>query len=170
MPGAKECSKPETNDASVDAAVMTPDAPVGPSLCDQGCTNGSCVDGVCVIDCTTAFSCANDVVCPPNLPCRVVCGDHACAHKVNCGLSTSCQVQCNGDTSCQDEIICNTNRCDVDCIGASSCKRRTKCSNACACDVTCTGTGSCTEVSECPASTCKLGNGCSSLLTGCDSC
>lgn len=140
------------------------------NLCPQGCTNGTCDNGVCVIDCGTPYSCQNDVLCPPNVPCRVVCGDHACAHKVICGLATSCEVQCTGDYSCADEIQCNTNRCDVDCAGTSSCKRRTRCANACACDVSCTGAGSCVEASECPALTCKLGNGCSALLAGCDDC
>jgi hypothetical protein len=171
MPEVKECPKEgagEDRDAMIDAAVSTmPDAL---SLCEQGCPNGTCVDGVCVIDCSAPGACPNDVVCPANLPCRVVCGQGSCGHKVNCSLSTSCEVQCNGDNSCADEIICGVNRCDVDCIGASSCKRRTKCSMACACDVSCIGTGSCVEASECPASTCKLGNGCTSLLAGCNDC
>jgi hypothetical protein len=36
--------------------------------------------------------------------------------------------------------------------------------------VSCTGTGSCAEPSECPEATCRIGNGCTSLLAGCDSC
>jgi hypothetical protein len=174
MPDAKQCTKEGENDANlaVDAApTPTPDAPVSNAQCLQACTNGTCVEGVCVIDCSATSACnTTDVWCPAGVPCRVVCGASACTHKVQCGLSTSCAVQCNGDLSCQDEIICNTNRCDVDCIGAGSCKRRTKCSTSCACDVTCTGTNTCLEVAECPASTCRLGNGCTSTLTGCDSC
>jgi hypothetical protein len=169
MPDGADCSQAGDN-VTVDGAVTTSDAPNGPSLCEQGCTNGTCVDGVCVLDCSVPYSCPNDITCPAGLPCRVVCGEQACGHKVLCGLSTSCEVQCNGDYSCKDEIICNTNRCDVDCIGVGSCKRRTKCSNACACDVSCIGASSCPEVSECPASTCRLGNGCTSLVSGCDSC
>lgn len=156
------------NDATIDAAATS--SPDAPSPCEQGCNSGTCVDGVCVIDCSAPGACPNDVTCPANLPCRVVCGDGSCGHKINCGMSTSCQVQCNGDSSCQDEIQCNANRCDVDCIGPNSCKRRTKCNSSCACDVSCIGTGSCMEASECPAASCKLGNGCSSLLTGCDRC
>jgi hypothetical protein len=170
MAGAAECSNvdgemPDGNTAN--DASTNPDAL---SLCQLGCSNGTCVAGVCVIDCSATGSCPNDVICPANLPCRVVCGDQACGHKVNCGMSTSCHVQCMGTSSCQDEIQCNANRCDVDCTGPSSCKRRTKCANACACDVSCTGTGSCAEPSECPESTCRIGNGCTSLLAGCDSC
>jgi hypothetical protein len=171
MPDVKECKTGnDGSDITVVDAALNADAP-DQSRCQQNCTKGSCVDGVCVIDCSATGSCdETDVVCPASVPCRVVCGAMSCTHKVNCGLSTSCEVQCNGDFSCQDEIICNANRCDVDCIGTSSCKRRVKCSNACACDVTCTGASSCVESSECPESTCRLGNGCTSLLTGCDSC
>jgi hypothetical protein len=172
MPDITSCPKGGGDTGgTLDAATTTGDAPdPATMLCQQGCTNGSCVAGVCVIDCSATMSCQNDVVCPANLPCRVICGERACAHKVNCTQATSCQVQCNGDSSCQDEIQCGSNRCDVDCIGASSCKRRTKCANACACDVTCLGAGSCAEASECPESSCKLGNGCSSLLAGCNDC
>jgi hypothetical protein len=170
MPNVEECPKGGAsgdNDFALDAATLTTDAS---TLCQEGCTNGTCVDGVCTIDCAAPYSCPNDITCPPNLPCRVLCGEHSCGHKVLCGLSSSCEVQCTGDYSCADEIICNANRCDVDCTGVSSCKRRTKCSGSCACDVSCLGAGSCVEVSECPDSTCKLGNGCSSQLTGCSNC
>jgi hypothetical protein len=173
MPGTEECAEGGSdNNVAIDAPNMVgPDAPAGPTACDQGCTNGTCVAGVCVIDCSAPYSCiTNDVLCTPGLPCRVVCGDHSCSHKIVCGTATSCEVQCNGDFSCQDEIQCNTNRCDVDCIGVSSCRRRTRCANACACDASCTGASTCPEISECPASSCRLGNGCTSILTGCDSC
>jgi hypothetical protein len=170
MPDAKECSKDESN-VTVDAASGDgADAPMQPSLCELGCTKGSCIDGVCVIDCSAPDSCTNDITCPANLPCRVVCGTRACQGKIFCSLATTCQVQCNGDYACKDEIHCNSNRCDVDCIGASSCEKRTRCANACACDVSCIGSNSCREVSECPESACRIGNGCTSLLTGCDSC
>ena len=154
------------NQATPDASAATGDA----SLCPLGCSNGTCVDGVCVIDCSATMACQSEVACPANLPCRIVCGDRACAKKINCGMATSCEVQCTGEASCQDEITCNANRCDIDCTGASSCKRRTKCNGACACDVTCTGIGSCAEPADCPGSTCQLGNGCSSLLAGCNKC
>ncbi len=172
MPGIAECPKPDhgDNDSTVDAAVTSPDAPASTSLCEQGCTNGSCADGVCVIDCGAPYACANDVMCPPNVPCRVVCGEHACAKKINCGMASSCEVQCAGDFACGDEIQCNATRCEVACTGASSCERRTRCGKACACDVTCSGIGSCAEPAECPAQSCKLGNGCSSQLGGCDHC
>ena len=172
MPGVKDCPKggdvEQGGSDTVDAASATQDAP---DLCPQGCTKGTCQNGVCVIDCGTPYSCTeSDVQCPANIPCRVVCGDHACAKHVACGLASSCEVQCTGDYSCGDVIQCNDNRCSVTCSGLSSCKRHTDCSHSCACDVTCSGTGSCVEVSACPASTCKLGNGCSSLLAGCDRC
>lgn len=173
MPDIKDCpegdhEEPGSNGAMADATgVPSPDAP---SLCEQGCSNGTCVNGVCVIDCSTPYTCPNDITCPANLPCRVVCGEHSCGHKVICGLATTCEVQCTGDYACADEIQCNTNRCTVTCSGIGACKRRTKCANACACDVSCSGAGSCLEISECPAMTCRIGNGCTSLLAGCNDC
>jgi hypothetical protein len=167
MPEAKEC--PKGGAVGIDAATASgSDAPQ--TLCSQGCSNGSCVDGVCVIDCSAPNACQNDINCPANLPCRVVCGDNACAKPIKCGSSTSCEVQCIGDHACGDEIQCNSQRCDVDCSGPSSCERRTRCLGSCACDVSCSGGGSCPEPSECPASACKLGNGCTSLAAGCDDC
>ncbi len=172
MPEITKCPKADHDEteSNPDAAAVAPDAPPSPTVCEQGCTNGSCEDGVCVIDCSTAYACSSDVTCPANLPCRVVCGDHACAKKVNCGMATSCDVQCTGDDACADDIQCNMGRCKIDCAGESSCKKKLKCDHACACDVTCSGLGSCAEPAACPAPSCKLGNGCSSLLAGCDRC
>ncbi|HEX5060831.1 MAG TPA: hypothetical protein VFV99_15795 [Kofleriaceae bacterium] len=176
MPDVKKCGERTSDqDASMegsstsDASQSSPDASLS---CQQACTNGTCQNGVCVIDCSIALSCTmTDIKCPPNVPCRVECGYHACSRKVLCGMSTSCEVDCIGEQSCGDDIECNTNRCEIYCIGTSSCAHRVRCSNACACDVTCSGAGSCAQPSECPATTCRIGNGCSSTLAaGCDGC
>lgn len=171
MPDVAACPKPDHGggQSHADAARAVADAPVSPP-CEQGCPGGTCEDGVCVIDCSSPHACADDVTCPPNLPCRVYCGDHACSKKVSCGMATTCEVLCLGDSACAAEIQCNESRCKVDCAGASSCKRRTKCGHACACDVTCGGLGACAEPAECPEASCGLGNGCNSLLPGCDRC
>ena len=142
-----------------------------PSLCELGCP-GSCEGDVCVIDCSAGGSCdTSDVVCPANLPCRVICGPNACTEKVICTLSTSCDIQCIGNNSCRDEIQCGAGPCDVACSGDNACAKRIKCKNACSCDVTCSGTGSCAETPECPGDmACRLGLGCTSQLAGCDDC
>lgn len=163
----------EGNPVVVDGAVNnngSPDASNANALCQQGCSKGTCIDGVCVIDCSADGSCPNDVACPANLPCRVICGDSSCAKKINCTMATSCDIRCQGQNACGDEIQCSAGECDVACTGAGSCKRRTKCAGSCACDVTCSGPMSCMEASECPAMTCRIGNGCSSLLAGCNDC
>jgi hypothetical protein len=178
MPGASACSTSSGGDgdsdddasgATADAAIVsTPDGAT--ATCQLGCPNGTCIDGVCVIDCQPLNACANDVKCPPNVPCRVLCGEHACKKKVICEMATSCEVQCGGTEACADDILCGSGRCTVSCSGIGSCAKYTKCKDACACDVRCTGPGACGSPSECPDATCKLGNGCSSLLPGCASC
>ena len=158
-------------DGGVDAAPPADADDSAQRLCAQGCTRGTCdAAGVCVIDCSGQGQCTNDVVCPANLPCRVLCGAMSCTSKIQCGAAASCDVQCSGDFACKDEIICPDGECTVMCSGPNSCEKRTKCGDSCACDVSCIGTLSCKEASECPESACRVGNGCSSIPTGCDTC
>jgi hypothetical protein len=156
----------------VDADGASPDAGGAVALCEQGCANGTCdALGVCVLDCSVSGSCTDDVKCPANLPCRVVCGDHACKKKIQCGMATSCDVQCIGASSCADVVQCGIGACDVRCIGEESCAKHADCGMSCACDVTCSGIGACHDPSMCPhGSSCVLGRGCSSALTGCNTC
>lgn len=132
-------------------------------VCTQGCSDGTCIGGVCTIDCSSTGSCQNDIKCPANLPCHVICGDTACGNKIDCTMAASCTVDCVGANACDDEVQCPSNRtCDVTCSGAGACKKRVKCSSSCACNITCSGLGSCIEASECPDSDCRVGNGCTS--------
>ena len=169
------CAAPETSCMGVapDSSMATSDggADARP-LCELGCPNGTCVEGVCVIDCSAPGSCVlSDITCPPNVPCRITCGDLSCTKKVHCGLASACEVQCNGTNACADEVVCGKAPCDITCAGDGSCKKRVKCKEACSCDVECTGTGACAETPECPLmDACKLGRGCSSELAGCDRC
>lgn len=158
------------NDAARDGSV---DASSAAGLCQLGCTNGTCdAQGVCVIDCSADGACSTgDVVCPTNLPCRVMCGDHACTHKVQCAMATSCDVRCTGTSSCGDVIQCGHGPCSATCSGDSSCTRHTECGMACSCDVACTGSDACGELSKCPMGpSCVLGRGCASALPGCEVC
>jgi len=155
----------QPSDAAIDA---TPDA--DNSACAAVCTNGTCVGGVCTIDCSGIDTCANDVFCPAGVPCHVVCGDKSCDHHVDCTQSTACTVECTGATSCLDEVRCGTGPCDVTCSGYRSCAHRAVCPFACSCDVTCTGTEACHDPALCPGSACIAGDGCTSAPSGCDQC
>ena len=175
--GTQVCLEGYCADANVsrcdegEAVILDASMNDAPDLCNQGCSNGTCVAGVCTIDCSASGSCPNDVICPANIPCHVICGDSACGHKVNCTMAASCEVDCVGDNACGDEIQCPSDRsCDVTCSGESSCLKRVKCASSCACDVTCSGSDSCAEVSECPSDLCDVGNGCSSQPATCDAC
>lgn len=155
-----------------DGAMVNADAVPDADLCTAGCSAGTCIAGVCTIDCSAPDACPNEVVCPANLPCHVVCGgERACHSKVKCQLATSCQVTCSGFDSCDDEISCGTGPCTITCSGGLSCEKRLRCKDACSCDASCIGLGSCGEAPECPlGDTCRLGNGCTSTFPGCSSC
>jgi len=137
------------------------------TACSAACTTGTCDHGVCVIDCSAANACPTDVLCPGNVPCRVVCGDHACAHHVDCRMSPVCTIDCVGTGSCADELRCGTGRCTVTCSGDGACKR-VRCADACACAATCSGPNSCIDAAECPQD-CKSGEGCTAAAA-CDQC
>lgn len=150
-----------------DAAVTRPDA--DQSACLAACSDGDCVDGVCVFTCG-AGQCSATIDCPDGIPCRVDClGDGSCAGGVDCHDATSCEVNCDGDDSCANQIKCHTEMCVVACRGARACGNETRCKDACSCDVVCEGPGSCAGGSECPM-LCTIGAGCSSSLPGCDDC
>src|SRR5262245_19208695 len=70
------------------------------TACRAACTAGTCDHGVCVIDCSADSACPNDVVCPGTVPCRVVCGDSACAHHIECRTPRECEIDCIGTGSC----------------------------------------------------------------------
>jgi hypothetical protein len=166
---AGQCgSSAEISDARATPIDTRIDA-VSNTACLAACTNGTCEAGVCVIDCSTSYTCLADVICPGSVPCHVVCGDHSCQHHVECRMAATCEIECLGVGSCADELRCGTNRCSVTCSGAGSCKR-VRCANACACEATCSGSNACIDVSECPqAGACKLGEGCTSNGS-CDTC
>jgi hypothetical protein len=168
------CAGPAASCAGVlpDGQSQADGMPDAQSLCEQGCPNGTCVGGVCVIDCAGPDACAQEVMCPPNVPCKVVCGDRSCDRLVVCGAASSCVVECKGVDACAEEVRCGMAPCDVTCSGAGSCKKKVKCKESCRCDVTCSGLGACAEPMECPLmmDTCRLGKGCSSELAGCDRC
>lgn len=157
--------------AATDAAETIEPPPDALDICVQGCSKGTCINGVCTIDCSAPGSCLTDVTCPINLPCHVICGDGSCTHHVNCSMALACTVDCTGDHACGDQIQCSSHPCDVTCSGAGSCKRKVTCQSSCSCDVTCSGVGSCAEISDCPLSNeCRVGNGCTSQLAGCNTC
>jgi len=145
------------------AAADAQSAPIdADSACLTACTNGTCQRGVCVIDCSVSGSCLTDVLCPAGVPCRVVCGDHACQHRVDCRMASLCVIECSGIGSCADEVRCGTQHCWISCSGSGSCKH-IRCGDACACDATCSGANACIEASECPqGGACRLGEGCTS--------
>jgi hypothetical protein len=162
---------PDPNPTDPDAASVQNPPPDAIDICEQGCSKGTCINGVCTIDCSAPGSCLTDVICPINLPCHVICGDGSCTHHVNCGMSLACTVECTGDNACGDQIQCSTYPCNVTCTGAGACKRKIACPMSCSCDVTCSGIGSCAEISDCPLDTqCRVGNGCTSQVGGCNTC
>jgi hypothetical protein len=160
-------AEPDAPTPDADVPDPSPDAATG---CKDVCAAGTCVDGVCTIDCSAEDTCANDVICPTGVPCRVICGDSSCDKHVDCTRSTSCTVECEGNLSCQDEIRCGNGPCDVSCNGYRSCAHRVKCAESCRCDVDCLGIEACHDPAECPADACDFGFGCTTETPGCDQC
>lgn len=154
--------------AVVDAAAQPPDGAVPASLCAATCP-GACDGETCVLDCSAAGSCGDDIQCPEDLACRVVCGDNACGGRILCQKAASCSVQCSGASSCAGDVRCGDGACTVACTGFLSCGRRVQCPDACACDVACSGVFSCHDKAVCPRE-CDDGRGCTSARATCQQC
>lgn len=172
-PNVSRCDdgQPVVVDARMAATDVATPVDAMPGCTSQNCANGTCIGGVCTIDCSAADSCEIGVTCPADLPCRVICGDASCSEKINCTMASSCKVDCVGTQSCLEEIQCPADRaCDVTCSGEGSCGKKVKCGDSCACNITCTGLNSCAETPECPASLCRVANACTSQVAGCNTC
>ena len=169
----------------VDANAGGADAPVTPFYdasppdafnCPTACTGGCDVDFTCLIDCSADASCAEPIVCPPNLACEVTCtGVGSCLTSIDCTMATDCEITCMADGSCSGAVSCAANEeCDVSCAGANSCALGVSCADACSCDAQCLGTDSCAAASLCPPAPqdrCETGNGCNTTgHTKCDEC
>ena len=127
-------------DASFDTAFDTAfDEDAGP--CPTGCD--SCEAGGCIIN----GSAGEEVVCPDDIPCVVVCmNDDACT-SVTCG-NGPCVVSCIGMGSCGGGVDCSPSRdCDVTCLGAGSCGQGT--CNGGECAFECEGVGTCAGEMRC---------------------
>lgn len=140
-----------------------------PFVCPAECT--SCIDDLCVINCTTAGACPELVVCPAGVRCKVECGDSACGAGIDCSAAQSCRIECPANQACAGPITCSPGFCRIECDGADSCTGGLDCSSSCACDTFCTGTGSCTTPPTCPnPDRCVNGIDCTSVMGQCNSC
>lgn len=103
----------------------TIDSPINPPSCQSVCpmNGGTCVNGVCVIDCGFGPNgCPTKVVCPKGVPCKVLCGGtSSCGQGVDCTQASSCEISCGGISSCGGKVSCAGTTCSVNCSGISSC-------------------------------------------------
>ena len=97
----------------------------------------------CCFACGALGSCAARVVCPAGVPCKVTCGQSACAGGIDCTKASACDLGCVGYGSCNGAIGCAGSRCDVRCAGQSSCASTVTCDAGERCDVDCSAYGSC---------------------------
>jgi len=143
------------------------DAFLCPKVCDE------CIAGVCVFVCRRPNDCANRIVCPPGVPCRIHCdGKDSCGGGVDCTAATGCDVECVAPGACQGSIACGNGRCRIACTLNGTCTGGVDCQRACACDVTCSGTGACDPEASCPdrGTACDSGGGCVSAPDDCATC
>jgi hypothetical protein len=170
-------------------AALPDGPPTCPAACSGGCPGGTCVvtgtagpvacpNGVdCEVDCLDEGACPKSVTCGTG-NCLVRCGgtgkNNQCGNAINCGAAASCKIECLGSGSCSAKITCGAGPCEVVCGAAGTqgqCSNIVDCAQSCACDVSCLGIGSCGSQVLCPAG-CDVitGKGCSSSLSGCQSC
>lgn len=139
-------------DAGADAGPPTPDAgppDAGPPLeCDTTTcpAPGVCNGNICVLDCTSGACPA--VVCPPGLPCEVIC-DATCT-SIDCSAARSCDIDCDGTNYCQGEITCSGESCTLTC-GRDACDGPVTCT-ADTCNLGCTAVGACVGGVSCDTS------------------
>jgi hypothetical protein len=143
---------PNAPDADPNAPDADPNAPDGAPAdafqCPLACSSCN-EDNVCIMACAADDSCAEQVVCPPGVSCKVECeGDNSCAAGVDCTDATSCRIECNGAGACAERLLCGAGQCIVECPGDGSCAAGTDCSDSCSCQTTCAPTA-CDAPSEC---------------------
>ncbi|HEY3806883.1 MAG TPA: hypothetical protein VGL61_29975 [Kofleriaceae bacterium] len=128
--------------------------------------NFTCPSGLaCQLTCSTSNGCTN-VTCASGSTCTIACTAGDACHSITCN-GTSCQITCTAANACHS-IGCgggDNGSCDVMCDGTDACNS-VSCDSACACDVSCPD--GCGNVS-CPSG-CDQGSGCSSSISGCNSC
>jgi hypothetical protein len=151
--------------ATPDAGNSAPDA----SSCPAGCTR--CEDDTCVVECIEDDSCGDPVVCPPGLPCLVVCeGIGSCAAGIDCSAAASCDLRCTSREACNGEIRCGEGRCSVTCSARDTCAGGVDCTDSCACETSCDGVQACALAPECPFPGCFDGDDCAADGLVCDFC
>lgn len=119
-----------------DAGIVEPVPEAGPDgaplKCEDVCASkgGRCdTNGVCEIDCRGPSKCSgNATLCPPGVPCRIVCddgkrGQPACKNLMCPSGTPSCEFVCSGGEGCDGAITCEaTSKCVVRCTAANACK------------------------------------------------
>jgi hypothetical protein len=143
--GAVADADPDQPDADPNQPDAGPDAAF---VCPGACSSCN-AENVCIMACPTLGACADQVVCPPGVACKVECeGDNSCAAGVDCTDAASCRIECNGAGSCAQRLLCGQGQCIVECPGTDSCTAGTDCSASCAC------------VTNCAASACDAPSAC----------
>jgi hypothetical protein len=91
--------------------------PPGGGECPQACT--SCNGDTCVIECIDGGCDSQDIVCPEELACLVICeGVDSCdSGTITCPPTYACEIQCGGgNDACGDQQIqCGEASCSIDC-------------------------------------------------------
>lgn len=107
--------------------------------CPVECTGG-CLNDLCLIHCLDAGSCQQEINCPLDRPCRVVCrGRDSCIQtSIRCGDGLSCSLVCSGEGACEGtEVVCGSGLCEALCEPGSGQLTGQDCTRACACQSSC---------------------------------
>ncbi len=119
--------------------------PVAPGAgsCPGDCTGG-CTGTLCTIDCENNNCDGDDIVCPEDFDCLVICGgaDHCDSGTITCPPDYGCTVQCTmGNDACGDQQIeCGAGPCLIECAPDTCNGAQVNCGDG-ACGASCGASG-----------------------------
>jgi hypothetical protein len=158
-----ECNATETCNGSGACGFTCGQSPTPPASACPAICNGGCVNGTCIISCSSGSPCTSQTkACPPGLACRVECSGSCSNTIVQCNDKYRCDLFCASGCG-GAQLNCASGACGLTCGAGNACNVATtvNCGTN-TCESTCSGTTTFPTVncgSSCDCDTCQLPNG-----------
>jgi hypothetical protein len=155
--GAGPMGNAGTGGSAGSGGTVTGPPPPSDASCGEQCVRngGRCGEGTCFFDCAARGACdTRQLLCPPDRPCDVTCGERSCTDNVVCPVGSTCAIRCAGEEACAKEIICE-GQCDVECTGERSCRGGIG-GAAVLLQLECSGRESCGSTVQCEGRDCQV--------------